>query len=301
MAAAEAAAQDILRRGGEGRGQKALLNTGRFFRRKPLGAIGAVIMVVFVLVAVFAPIVAPYSPLEHSSARLAAPSGEHLAGTDQFGRDTLSRLIFGARTSLYVGVAATILSAIPAVMIGMSSSYFGGKYDYLVQRFVDTIQALPSLILLIAILVVLGPGMWNVIMALSFNRAIVGSRVMRGATMSVQNEMYVEAARACGATTMRVMLRHLLPNIVPTVIVVYSLGFGTVILAEASLSFLGYGIPPPAPSWGGMLAADGRAYMFAAPWMLWGPAIALAIIVFAINMFGDAMRDVLDPRLRGTR
>jgi len=273
----------------------------RFARRKPLGAIGAVLMVVFIAVAVAAPLVAPYSPLEHSSERLASPSGEHLAGTDQFGRDTLSRLIYGARTSLYVGVAATILSAIPAVLIGMSSAYFGGTYDYLVQRFVDTIQALPGLILLITILVILGGGLWNVIFALSFNRAIVGSRVMRGATMGVQNEVYVEAALASGATTLRIMLRHLLPNIVPTIIVVYSLGFGTVILAEASLSFLGYGIPPPSPSWGGMLAADGRAYMFAAPWMLWGPTIALAIVVFAINMFGDAIRDVLDPRLRGSR
>jgi len=273
----------------------------RFARRKPLGAIGAVLLVVFILVAVAAPIVAPYPPLEHGSELLASPSSEHLAGTDQFGRDTLSRLIYGARTSLYVGVAATIFSAIPAVLIGMSSAYFGGTYDYLVQRFVDTIQALPGLILLITILVILGGGLWNVIFALSFNRAIVGSRVMRGATMAVQNEVYVEAALASGATTLRILLRHLLPNIVPTIIVVYSLGFGTVILAEASLSFLGYGIPPPSPSWGGMLAADGRAYMFAAPWMLWGPTIALAIVVFAINMFGDAIRDVLDPRLRGSR
>jgi len=166
---------------------------------------------------------------------------------------------------------------------------------------VDTIQALPALILLITILVILGPGLWNVIFALSFNRAIVGSRVLRGATMSVANESYVDAARTLGATATRIVLRHLLPNIVPTIIVVYSLGFGTVILAEASLSFLGYGVPPPTPSWGGMLAADGRAYMFAAPWMLWAPMVALAIVVFAVNMFGDALRDVLDPRLRGSR
>lgn len=277
------------------------LSATRFARRKPLGAISAAIMLVFIFIAIAAPLVAPYSPLEHSPQRLASPSGEHLAGTDQFGRDTMSRLIYGARTSLYVGVAATILSAVPAVLIGMSSAYFGGAFDYFVQRFVDTIQALPGLILLITILVILGGGLWNVIFALSFNRAVVGSRVMRGATMAVQNEMYVDAARASGATTMRILLGHLLPNIIPTIIVVYSLGFGTVILAEASLSFLGYGIPPPAPSWGGMLAADGRAYMFAAPWMLWGPTIALAIMVFAINMFGDAIRDVLDPRLRGSR
>jgi len=266
-----------------------------------MGAAGAVVLLILVFAAVFADVVSPYSPLEHGTERLAGPSSEHLAGTDQFGRDTLSRVIHGARTSLYVGIAATVLSMIPAVMLGLTSAFFGGWYDYFLQRFVDTIQALPALILLVTILVILGPGLWNVIIALSFNRAIVGSRVMRGATLSISTSTYVEAARACGATNMRIILRHLLPNIVPTVIVVYSLGFGTVILAEASLSFLGYGIPPPTPSWGGMLAADGRAYMFAAPWMLWAPTIALAVLVFAVNMFGDAVRDILDPRLRGTR
>ena len=268
-------------------------------RRKPLGAFGAVAMLLFILAAIFADVVAPFSPLEHGPARLASPSTVHLAGTDQYGRDVLSRVIHGARTSLYVGVVATVLSMIPAVLLGMSSAYFGGWYDYLVQRFVDTIQALPGLVLLITILVILGPGLWNVIIALSFNRAIVGSRVMRGATMAIKSEVYVEAALATGATHLRLILRHLLPNIAPTIIVVYSLGFGTVILSEASLSFLGYGIPPPTPSWGGMMAADGRSYMFGAPWMLWAPTLALAIVIFAVNMVGDAARDVLDPRMRG--
>lgn len=272
----------------------------RFARRKPLGAGGAVVIALLIVIAIGADVIAPFDPLEHSRSRLTGPSSENLVGTDQFGRDVLSRVIHGARTSLQVGVAATILAMVPAVIIGMTSAYVGGWYDYGVQRFVDTIQALPGLILLVTILVVLGPGLWNVIFALSFNSAIVGSRVMRGATLGVANEMYVDAARAMGATHFRMMFRHLLPNIVPTVIVVYSLGFGNVILAEASLSFLGYGIPPPTPSWGGMLAADGRSYMFAAPWMLWGPTIALALVIFAVNMFGDAVRDVLDPRLRGT-
>lgn len=275
------------------------MQVARFARRKPLGAGGAAVIVLLILIAVGADVISPHDPLEHSPARLQGPSTENLVGTDQFGRDVLSRVIYGARTSLQVGVAATIFAMVPAVIIGMTSAYFGGWYDYSVQRFVDTIQALPGLILLVTILVILGAGMWNVIFALSFNSAIVGSRVMRGATMGVSNEMYVDAARAMGATHVRVMFRHLLPNIVPTVIVVYSLGFGNVILAEASLSFLGYGIPPPTPSWGGMLAADGRSYMFAAPWMLWGPTVALALVIFAVNMFGDAMRDVLDPRLRG--
>lgn len=278
-----------------------LQKLGTAARRKPMGAAGAIVLVVLVLTAILADVVAPYSPLEHSSERLIGPSSEHLAGTDQFGRDTFSRVIHGARTSLYVGLAATVLSMVPAVLLGMTSAFFGGWYDYALQRFVDTIQALPALILLVTILVILGPGLWNVIIALSFNRAIVGSRVMRGATMAIVSSTYIEAARAAGATNTRIILRHLLPNIVPTIIVVYSLGFGTVILAEASLSFLGYGVPPPTPSWGGMLAADGRSYMFAAPWMLWAPTIALAIVVFAVNMFGDAIRDLLDPRLRGAR
>lgn len=279
----------------------ALSQLGKAARKKPMGAAGAIVLVLLVLVAIFADVVAPYPALEHGPTPLAGPSSEHLAGTDQFGRDILSRVIYGARTSLYVGVAATVVSMVPAVLLGMTSAFFGGWYDYLLQRFVDTIQALPGLILLMTIVVILGSSLWNVIFALSFNRAIVGSRVMRGATLGVSTATYVEAARACGATNVRIILRHLLPNIVPTIIVVYSLGFGTVILAEASLSFLGLGVPPPTPSWGGMMAADGRAYMFAAPWMLWAPTIALAVVVFAVNMFGDAIRDLLDPRLRGTR
>ena len=154
--------------------------------------------------------------------------------------------------------------------------------------------------MLISIMVVLGPSLTNVIIALSFRRAIVESRVMRGATMGILNNTYIESARATGATDVRIMLRHLVPNIMPTLIVLGSIGFAGVILAEASLSFLGYGVPPPTPSWGGMLAADGRAYMFAAPWMLVAPTIALSITVFGVNMFGDALRDVLDPRLRGS-
>lgn len=273
----------------------------RFARRKPLGAGGAAVITLLIVVAIGADVIAPFDPLEHSRERLIGPSSENLVGTDQFGRDVLSRVIHGARTSLQVGVAATILAMVPAVIIGMTSAYVGGWYDYGVQRFVDTIQALPGLILLVTILVVLGPGLWNVIFALSFNSAIVGSRVMRGATLGVANEMYVDAARAMGATHFRMMFRHLLPNIVPTVIVVYSLGFGNVILAEASLSFLGYGVPPPNPTWGGMMSSSGRTYMLIAPWMLIAPTIALSLVVFAMNMLGDALRDELDPRMRGSR
>lgn len=272
----------------------------RFVRRKPLGAFGGVVTVVLVFVAVFADLIAPYGALEHSTATLQGPSTDHLLGTDQFGRDILSRVIHGARVSLLVGMGVTLLGTIPALMLGLASAYFGGWVDYLVQRLVDAFQSVPYLIMLIAIMVVLGPSLTNVIVALSFRRAIVESRVMRGATMGILNNVYIEAAHATGATNTRIMLRHLVPNIMPTLIVLGSIGFAGVILAEASLSFLGYGVPHPTPSWGGMLAADGRAYMFAAPWMLIAPTLALSVTVFGVNMFGDALRDVLDPRLRGS-
>lgn len=271
-------------------------------KRKPLGAFGFLIVVVLFAMAIFAEVIAPYPPLEtNSAARLQAPSWQHWSGTDQFGRDVYSRIVFGARTSLYVGAAVMITSTIPAIALGLLGAFYGGWLDYALGRLVDTIQAIPNLVLLIAIMVILGPSMINVIFALSFRRAITESRILRGATLTVTNQVFVEAARSLGATNMRIMLNYLLPNIMPTVIVLTSIGVAGVILSEASLSFLGYGIPPPAPSWGGMLAADGRSFMFAAPWMLFGPTIALATVVYGVNMFGDSLRDILDPRLRGSR
>jgi peptide/nickel transport system permease protein len=270
-------------------------------KRKPLGTFGAAIVVLLLVMAIGANVIAPYPPLETNEAnRLQGPSASHLAGTDQFGRDIFSRLIHGARTSLYVGTAVMVVSTIPAIILGLMGAFYGGWIDYAIGRLVDVIQAIPQLVLLISIMVILGPSMINVIFALSFRRAVTESRVLRGATLSIKNQTYVEAARCLGAGNWWIMLRYLLPNIMPTVIILTSIGYAGVILSEASLSFLGYGIPPPAPSWGGMLAADGRAYMFAAPWMLFGPAIALAVVVYGVNMFGDSLRDILDPRLRGS-
>ncbi|MFN8638990.1 MAG: ABC transporter permease [Dehalococcoidia bacterium] len=281
---------------------RAIGATLAFSRRKPLGAFGGAVIVLLVIMAVFAPWIAPYGATSQEQAvALNAPSLQHLAGTDQFGRDVFSRVVYGARTSLYIGVAVTLAATVPAVVLGIVSAYFGGWVDYLLGRLVDTIQAIPYLILLVAIMVILGPSMINVVFALSFRRAITESRVMRGATLGILHMTYVDAARAIGATDSRIMVRHLLPNIMPTVIVLSSIGFGGVIISEASLSFLGYGVPPPTPSWGGMLAADGRAFMYAAPWMLVAPTIALGVVVFGVNMFGDALRDVLDPRLRGSQ
>ncbi|MFA7249892.1 MAG: ABC transporter permease [Dehalococcoidia bacterium] len=274
----------------------------RFARRQPLGTFGALVILTLVLVAAFASVIAPADPLAQAQREaLMAPGAAHLAGTDQFGRDIFSRLIYGARVSLYVGIGAVLLAVIPATIVGVASAFFGGTFDYLVQRVVDAVQAIPGLILLIVIMTVLGVSLTNIVIALALPASISESRVMRSATTQIANSEYVAAARALGATDARLMFRHILPNIVSPIIVVASLGFGRFILAESTLSFLGYGILPPAPSWGGMLAAEGRAYMFAAPWLLWAPAVALSLVVFGANMFGDALRDELDPRLRGTR
>jgi len=273
----------------------------KFIRRKPLGAVGAAIVILLLFTALAAPLIAPFDPIDQDAkVRLQAPSSTHLAGTDQFGRDVLSRVIYGSQTSLKIGVAVTLATIVPAIVLGISSAYIGGWYDYTIGRIVDTVQAIPFLILLIAIMVVLGPSLINVIFALSFRRAVTESRIIRSATLGLMGQVYVEAARSLGATPIWIMARHLLPNIVPTIIVLASLGFGGVILSESSLSFLGYGVPPPTPTWGGMLANEGRSYMFSAPWMLIAPTTALGIVVFGINVFGDALRDVLDPRLRGS-
>lgn len=273
----------------------------RFARRKTLGAIGGVILIVLIGMAIAAPVITKYDPIAGDpSARLQRPSASHLVGTDQHGRDLFTRIVYGSQTSLKIGVMVTLATVIPAIVLGLVSAYFGGWVDYLIGRFVDTIQAIPFLILLISIMVVLGPSLLNVVIALSFRRAVTESRILRASVLGLMNQVYIEAARSLGASGTWIMFRHLLPNIMPTIIVLASLGFGGVIISEASLSFLGYGVPPPTPTWGGMLATDGRSYMFAAPWMLIGPTVALGIAVFGINVFGDALRDVLDPRLRGS-
>lgn len=272
-----------------------------FARSKPLGAGSALILLLVVLVAVFASAIAPYSPTVNNSAEaLQGVSTRHIFGTDQFGRDILSRVIHGARISLYVGLGATLIGTVVAGVLGVISAYFGGILDYLIQRVVDAVQAIPPLVLLIAILVVLGPSINNVIIALSARGAFVSSRVIRATVLSVMANPYVEVAHVIGCSHTRTMLVHILPNIMATVIVLATIGIGGNIVAEASLSFLGFGVPPPNPSWGGMMSAEGRAYMLGAPWILIFPTIALSLTVFAMNMFGDALRDKLDPRLRGS-
>ncbi len=271
-----------------------------FTRKKPLGAFGAVVLFGLIFCAAFADILTPYGPLQQNTGgALESPSIAHPAGTDQFGRDLFTRLIHGARISLTVSVFATLIATIPSTILVITSAYYKGWVDMFLQRIVDAVQAVPGLILLITIVSILGSGLFNVILALALPNAITSSRVKRAAALQISGRDYVLAARSLGAATPRIMMQYVLPNIMAPIIIVVSLGFGGYILAESTLSFLGYGIPPPAPSWGGMLASDGRRYMYVAPHMFIGPALALSVVVFGVNMFGDAMRDILDPRLRG--
>ena len=273
--------------------------TFRFCRRKPLGAIGAVIILVLLVMALFADRIAPYS-YDESVARMKPPSVRFWMGTDNLGRDIWSRVVYGARISVTVGFATVALATLLAIVIGVSSAYVGGTYDILVQRVVDAWISFPALVIILSLLAVLGPGLLNLILALSIIGAAGTSRVIRGATMSVMQNPYVEAARAIGAGHARILLLYVLPNITATIIILATIGLGTVILAESALSFLGFGVPPPYPSWGAMLSGSGRTFMYHAPWMALWPSVAISLAVFGFNMLGDALRDILDPRLRGS-
>jgi peptide/nickel transport system permease protein len=269
-------------------------------RTKHLGTFGGVVVVILLLTAVFAPYLAPYSYDEMVGRRLLAPSGKFLLGTDYIGRDILSRIIFGARLSVFIGFGAIALGTGGATVIGILTGYFGGKLDTIVQRIVDSIMAFPWLILIISIVSVLGLGITNLILALGLLMAASNSRVVRSTVLSVKESQYIEAAHATGAGHLRILLLHILPNVMAPIIVIATANIGTVIIVEASLSYLGLGVPPPNPSWGGMLSGQTMAYFRRAPWMALFPGAALSLTVFSFNMFGDALRDVLDPRLRGT-
>ena len=281
--------------------RRVLAGTWRFCRRKPLGALGAVVIVILLLMAGFAEWIAPYSFDESiPGARLRAPGRDFPLGTDNVSRDIFSRIVYGARVTVTVSFATVFLANVLAALVGITSGYFRGRYDICVQRVVDAWQSFPFLIIILSLLAVLGPGMVNIIISLSILVAATGSRVIRGATLAVAENPYVEAARAIGCGHIRIMVRHILPNVAATIIVLATIGLGAIILAESALSFLGYGVPPPHPSWGSMLSGSGRTYMYSAPWMAVWPGVAISLVVFAFNMLGDALRDVLDPRIRGT-
>ncbi len=277
-----------------------LRGLSRFCRRKPLGVVGGVIVVALIGTAVFAPWIAHYSYDDTiRGARMKPPGGKFWLGTDNLGRDIWSRVVYGARVSVTVGFGAVLIANLLAAGIGITSGYFGGKYDICVQRVVDAWQSFPFLVMTVSIMAVLGPSLVNLILALGVLGAANASRVIRGVTISVAQNVYVESARAIGAGNLRIMTRHILPNVVATIIVLATIGLGAFILAESALSFLGLGVPPPYPSWGGMLSGAGRTYFYDAPWMAIYPGVAISLAVFGFNMLGDALRDVLDPRLRG--
>jgi len=272
----------------------------RLVKEKPLGLVGGIITLLLLFTGIFADFIAPYGVNEvHMDDYLAPPSATYWLGADNLGRDMLSRVIFGARVSVIAGLAGSIWATIVSLIIGILSGYVGGKVDLIVQRFVDAWMCLPSIILMMVIIIIVGPGLWQLIIVMGLTFGVTGSRIIRSAVIAVKENVYVEAAEAIGCSTPRILTRHILPNIMAPTIVLFTVRVPNVILVEASLSFLGFGIPPPAASWGGMLSGMGRYYMLRAPWMVVWPGLALAIVVYGINMFGDAVRDILDPRLRG--
>jgi peptide/nickel transport system permease protein len=275
---------------------------GRLFREKPLGAIGGVVFLLFLFCGVFADLLAPYGMNQINPVnRLKAPSWAFPFGTDNLGRDMLSRCLYGAQLSVIIGFCAAGLATLVSVVLGIVTGYIGGKVDLITQRFVDAWQSFPDLIVLIVVVSVVGPGMPQIIVTLGLLLGIAGSRIIRSAVVSVRENMYVHAAQSIGASTPRILLRHILPNVLPPIIVLFTTRVGVVILAESALSFLGLGVPPPAPTWGGMLSGSGRTFMFQGPWLALAPGLCLTIVVYATNMFGDALRDIFDPRMRGSR
>ncbi len=271
-----------------------------FVRKKPLGAMGAFILLAFIIVAIFAPWLTTYDPdLNNYRARVKPPSVDHWFGTDNFGRDIYSRVIYGARISMYVGILATLIGTSIGALTGLLSGFLGGRVDQIVQRIADVMFTIPGLVLAMAIVTMLGPSLLNVIIAIAIPRIPDTNRVIRSAVLSVKESLYIDAAHAIGCANWRIMLQHILPNVTAPYIVIASAGLAGAILVEASLSFLGMGVPPPAPSWGRMLSLEGMRFLETATWMAIFPGIFISAAVFGANLFGDALRDVLDPKLRG--
>ena len=272
----------------------------RLWKEKPLGTASGIVVLILILVAIFADVLAPYPHYEvHPVDRVTGSSMKYLLGTDQLGRDLFSRLIYGARLSLFVGLAATTINVVVAALIGGTSGFFGGRFDLLVQRFVDAWMAFPGLLILLTIMSIAGKGLLQIILVLGISGGISGSRITRSAVIAVKENTYFQAAEAIGSRKWRVLVRHVLPNIAAPLIIIFTINIGGVIISEASLSFLGFGLPVGVPSRGGMLSREGRVYMEMAPWLAIWPGVCLTVVVYSLNMFGDAVRDLLDPRLKG--
>ncbi len=272
----------------------------KFARTKPLGALGGLFVALVIFLAIFAEAVAPYDYNKRNlRQRLKPPSTTHFMGTDSLGRDVFSRIVYGARVSVSVGMGGIGLGTLLATIIGITSGYFGGRFDILFQRVVDAWQAFPWLVILLSIMAIFQPGLLTLILGIGILSAASNSRIIRSATLAIKENQYIEAARAIGAGHFRILLNYILPNVFAPIIIVATIGLGFAILAESALSFLGFGVPPPFPSWGEMLSGTARTYMDRAPWLAIWPGIAISVAVFGFNMLGDALRDILDPRLRG--
>jgi peptide/nickel transport system permease protein len=269
-------------------------------KRKPLGAAAASIILLIVFTAIFADVLAPYDPLfTHPEIRLTPPGWQHLFGTDDIGRDVFSRIIYGARISLWVGLLAVGIGTLAGTIIGLICGYWEGRLDLILQRFMDALMAIPGLILALAIVSVLKPNTTNAMLAIAVVIIPGNSRIVRGAVLSAKQNPYVESARALGCGHLRLIVSHILPNVTAPILIIASIWLGNAIFIEASLSFLGLGTQPPEPSWGLMLSSTGRAFMEQAPWLAIFPGLAISLAVLGFNLFGDTLRDIWDPKLRG--
>ncbi|PYN02480.1 MAG: ABC transporter permease [Candidatus Rokuibacteriota bacterium] len=276
-----------------------LTEVGDFCRERPLGAIGAAVVVVNILVSFAANLIAPYDPLATDyGAMLARPSGAHWLGTDAFGRDVLSRIIYGSRTAMLVGFACALIGATVGTVIGVTSAYFAGRVDLLIQRVMDIFLAFPLIILALAVVSILGTGIGNVIIAIAIPMIPRAALVARSSALAIREMPYVDAARAAGYRHQRIILRHMLPNVMAPYLIMLTAYLGQAILLEASLSFLGLGVSEPTAAWGLMLRGAAVQFAEAAPWMAIFPGLAISLAVFAFNLFGDSLRDALDPRLK---
>jgi peptide/nickel transport system permease protein len=270
-----------------------------FVRRRPLGTAGAVVILVMIAAAVFAPVIAPYDPLEqHFTGLPLPPSGEHLLGTDPFGRDVFSRLLFGARTALLVGFTSSIVGSTLGLVLGVVGAYFGGKVDETIQRFMDVLLSFPLIVLAIAVVAALGPSTSNVIAAITVPVIPRVARVTRSSSLAVVRMPYIEAARSVGVRAPRIMFRHIVPNVFAPYLILLTAFLGQAILLEATLSYLGLGVVEPDPAWGNMLRGQGMQFLYEAPWLAVAPGLAISLAVFGFNLFGDSLRDALDPKLR---
>jgi peptide/nickel transport system permease protein len=285
--------------------------SARFIKQEPAGALAAVAIVGIVCIAIFAESVATHDPTAQALRYALQPPGSpapngsvYLLGSDSLGRDVFSRLVYGARISLALGVAAVLIGTIGGLLLGLFSGYRGGRADMLIQRIMDSLQAIPTIVLAMLLVASLGPSgrsLFVTAVAIGTTQIPRANRVIRSNVLTVSREDYVQAAKAIGASEARILFHHIFPNVVPTTLIVFSTSVGAAIVTEATLSFLGLAAPPPLATWGGMLTIQGRQFMVAAPWLLIAPAVALSVTVLAFNFLGDSVRDLLDPRLRGRR